>query len=185
MVAAIIRQESAFVPGIESRAGAVGFMQLLPRTGPNWRRGEGSPPGLPSLLWVPEVNVHLGTAYLEQLLERHGATWPWCSPPTMPVPPGRPAGGSSRRRTITNVLSSGFPSAKTRQYVKNVLRNGRPLPMALTPKDEATARLSKFSLDPLLPPFTPWRIWGIRTAVRRSRTGVVPCCFAPYRRLPV
>jgi len=123
LVAAIIRQESAFVPGIESRAGAVGFMQLLPRTGAELAAGEGITPWSPSLLRVPEVNVHLGTAYLEQLLERHGADLAlvlsaYNAGPTRAARWRELPEANDHERFIERI-----PFGETRQYVKNVLRN--------------------------------------------------------------
>jgi soluble lytic murein transglycosylase len=76
----LIRTESAFVPAINSRAGAVGLTQLMPATaveiagtirrrgGPNYAEsGEID-------LHDPETNVHLGAAYLRYLLDRQEGT---------------------------------------------------------------------------------------------------------------
>ncbi len=123
LVAAIIRQESAFVPGIESGAGAVGFMQLLPRTGAELAAGVGITPWSPSLLRVPEMNVHLGTAYLEQLLERHGPDLAlvlsaYNAGPTRAARWRELPEANDHERFIERI-----PFGETRQYVKNVLRN--------------------------------------------------------------
>jgi soluble lytic murein transglycosylase len=73
---ALIRTESAFVPGIGSRAGAVGLTQLMPDTaaemagrlkrlgGPDYSREEGID------LTDPQANIHLGSFYLRYLLDR-------------------------------------------------------------------------------------------------------------------
>jgi soluble lytic murein transglycosylase len=72
----LIRTESAFIPAIGSRAGAVGLTQLMPATametagrivrrgGPNYIE-EGN-----INLHNPAVNIHLGAAYLNYLMER-------------------------------------------------------------------------------------------------------------------
>lgn len=64
LVAALIRQESGFVPRAHSGAGAMGWMQLLPSTAKRFarlRKGQ---------LFEPETNVRVGTRYLQVLLER-------------------------------------------------------------------------------------------------------------------
>jgi len=74
----LIRTESAFDPGIVSRAGAVGLSQLMPATaeemairvrrkgGPDYISGEGSAIDLRD----PAVNIHIGAVYLAYLNER-------------------------------------------------------------------------------------------------------------------
>jgi len=74
----LIRTESAFDPGIVSRAGAVGLSQLMPATagemaarirrqgGPDYMSGEDSAIDLRD----PAVNIHIGAVYLAYLNER-------------------------------------------------------------------------------------------------------------------
>ncbi|NNF84104.1 MAG: transglycosylase SLT domain-containing protein, partial [Deltaproteobacteria bacterium] len=72
VIHAIVRQESLFQYNALSPAGAVGLMQLMPRTaaevarkekiGKKFRRSD---------LLKPELNVALGAAYLASLLARH------------------------------------------------------------------------------------------------------------------
>lgn len=70
IVASMVAKESSFVPGVVSRAGAVGLMQLLPvvgeevaeRYGIEWR-GEAS-------LRDPQTNVRLGILYYKELKQR-------------------------------------------------------------------------------------------------------------------
>ncbi len=73
-VFAILRQESAYQEDARSSAGALGLMQLLPRTAAevaNKHQLE-----LPNLadktesLFNPELNIQLGTLYLRELLDR-------------------------------------------------------------------------------------------------------------------
>lgn len=123
LVVAIIRQESAFVSDIESGAGAVGFMQVLPPTGAELAEGEGISPWSPALLAVPEVNVHLGTAYLAQLLERHGPDLAlvlsaYNAGPTRAARWRELPEANDHERFVERI-----PFGETRQYVKNVLRN--------------------------------------------------------------
>ena len=121
LVAGMIRQESAFVADIVSHAGAVGLMQVIPSTGQQLARAVG-PRGFKSeALTTPEVNIHLGSRFLADLLARYDE---------MPLVlsaynagPGRadrwkrfPEAGDPLRFTER------IPFAETRGYVKNVTR---------------------------------------------------------------
>jgi len=69
---AVVRQESAFIPDARSGAGALGLMQLMPRTARQVsRRLHGrSLRSLSSLLLEPKLNIQLGSAYLRQVFDR-------------------------------------------------------------------------------------------------------------------
>jgi len=69
---AVVRQESAFIQDARSGAGALGLMQLMPRTARQVsRRLHGrSLPSLRSLLLKPKLNIQLGSAYLRQVFDR-------------------------------------------------------------------------------------------------------------------
>ncbi len=73
-VAALIRQESLFVPDAVSPADAHGLMQLLPATAGEVAAAAGRPaPGRDALHRV-NTNVDLGTALLRRLLDRYGGS---------------------------------------------------------------------------------------------------------------
>jgi len=72
LVAGVIRQESAFQADAVSRAGAVGLMQLLPKTARKLAR----PVRLRyarAKLFDPEYNLKLGTFYLAELVKTVGS----------------------------------------------------------------------------------------------------------------
>ena len=72
---AVIRQESRFQSDILSSAGAVGLMQLMPRTAAEAARKEKMPkPGRKELL-RPAVNIRLGAAYLSRLVKGYGGDY--------------------------------------------------------------------------------------------------------------
>lgn len=72
LVFGVIRAESRFRPGIVSRAGAIGLMQITPKTG-EWIAGKLGVSGFtPDDLYEPETNVRFGTWYLRYLLDRFG-----------------------------------------------------------------------------------------------------------------
>jgi soluble lytic murein transglycosylase len=71
IVAGVMRQESAFLPDAVSRVGAVGLMQVMPKTAPqlskrlNLRYSRAK-------LFDPDYNVQLGTLYLADLIAHFG-----------------------------------------------------------------------------------------------------------------
>jgi soluble lytic murein transglycosylase len=69
-VFAVIRQESAFVRDAHSHAGALGLMQLMPRTARSEaRRLKRRRPGTQDLL-EPTTNIELGTAHLRRVMDK-------------------------------------------------------------------------------------------------------------------
>ena len=72
---AVIRQESRFQSDILSPAGAVGLMQMMPRTAAEVARREKMlKPGRKELL-RPAVNIRLGAAYLSRLVKVYGGDY--------------------------------------------------------------------------------------------------------------
>lgn len=73
LVYAVIRTESGFRPEVESHAGAVGLMQLMPSTF-EWlqNKHDGEVIYQSSALTDPSVNIRYGTYFLSILLERYG-----------------------------------------------------------------------------------------------------------------
>jgi len=72
---AVIRQESRFQPDILSSAGAVGLMQLMPRTAAEVARKEKMPKPHRKDLLRPGVNIRLGAAYLSYLVKGYGGDY--------------------------------------------------------------------------------------------------------------
>ena len=123
LLAAIVRQESAFQADVVSAAGAVGLMQVMPATGGELARRVGPRRFQADLLSVPELNVHLGAAYLADLLRRYDGDLPlvlsaYNAGPTRANRWRRlPQAGDPLRFTER------IPFRETRNYVKNVTRN--------------------------------------------------------------
>ncbi len=65
LITALIRQESAFQEQVKSRVGAVGLMQLMPRTAKLMDRSVNR-----RKLLNPEVNLRVGIRYFEMLVDR-------------------------------------------------------------------------------------------------------------------
>jgi len=69
LVTSLIRQESRFEPEIESSAGALGLMQVIPPTAKTAARNIGLSP---YSLTNPEDNVNIGTYYLDFTHKKYG-----------------------------------------------------------------------------------------------------------------
>ncbi len=123
LVAGLIRQESAFFAEARSSANARGLMQVLPVTGGQLAREIGPERFRPSILYQPDVNLHLGTAYLRDMLTRYENDLPlvlsaYNAGPTRATRWRRfPEAGDPVRFTER------IPFRETRGYVKNVTRN--------------------------------------------------------------
>jgi peptidoglycan lytic transglycosylase len=122
LVAALVRQESAFNPRAVSVAGARGLMQVLPSVGAEVSRALTYPVWYPALLFDPDANLQLGTAHLALFLRQHGAV--------PRVLAAYNAGGSRVARWVTKagaddpeLFAERIPFAETRDYVRLVQRN--------------------------------------------------------------
>ena len=123
MLAALIRQESAFKVDIVSHAGAIGLMQVMPPTGAQLARQHGPEGFSPDALTTPEVNLHLGSAFLLEMTRRFDGALPlvlsaYNAGPTR----------ATRWRQYPEVsdelrFTERIPFVETRGYVKNVRRN--------------------------------------------------------------
>jgi soluble lytic murein transglycosylase len=71
LLAAVIYAESRFDPDVESSAGAVGLMQLLPKTAKGIAVRTGGAQFVVSDLRDPEINVRYGSWYLNHLRARY------------------------------------------------------------------------------------------------------------------
>jgi soluble lytic murein transglycosylase-like protein len=65
LIAAVIKCESNWQTRAESRKGARGLMQVMPKTAKSEFYVD------PEQLWDPSVNIHIGTAYLRILANRY------------------------------------------------------------------------------------------------------------------
>ena len=125
LLAALIRQESAFVPDIVSSAGAIGLMQVMPATGRDLARSLGVANFTSETLESPEINLHLGARFLVDQLKRYG--------PQLPLVLSAYNAGPARANRWRGFpqasdqlrLTERIPFTETRGYVKNVTRNRR------------------------------------------------------------
>ena len=120
LMAAIVRQESRFEPSAQSRAGARGMSQVLPRTGKEMARLLRLGPWNPRFLFVPDFNLHLGARYVHDRLARDSLpVWVLLAS----YDAGRATVMHERQRPEfgdPDLFVERLPAAETRDYVRNV-----------------------------------------------------------------
>jgi len=125
---AITRQESNFDREAISSANARGLMQLLPSTATLVARRLGMSVSLGQLTAEPEVNMRLGAAYLEQMLDRYDGALPLAAA-AYNAGPGRVdqwlGTYGDPRAAETDVIDwmEQIPFSETRNYVQRVIEN--------------------------------------------------------------
>jgi len=122
LVAAIIRQESAFNPHAVSVAGARGLMQVMPSVGQQVARSLGYPLWDPGLLFDADANLELGIAHLAWSIRQYDDL--------TRVLAAYNAGGSRVTRWAAKagaqdpeVFTERISFTETRDYVRIVQRN--------------------------------------------------------------
>ena len=120
-VAAVIRQESVFQPDALSRAGAVGLMQVLPKTGKGLARRLKLPYSR-ARLFRPEYNLLLGSLYLSDL--RAQFSTPEAVLAAFNAGEDRVVAWQAERTfDDPSEFVESIPFTETREYVQIVMRN--------------------------------------------------------------
>ena len=122
LVYAVMREESGYRPEVVSISGARGLLQIMPETGERLALRESLADFSPDDLFIPSINIQLGSAYLEQLMTRFDGR--------------RSAAIASYNagpEAVSDWLTTGpfaddewveaIPYDQTREYVKRVLRS--------------------------------------------------------------
>ena len=117
----VARSESLFMPDVQSSAGAIGLMQLMPATGKEVAKEIRLPYSGLATLTDPQSNIQLGTAYLGKMADRYGgnrvlATAAYNAGPQR-VDRWLPLSGKQDAR----VWIENIPFNETRNYVRRVL----------------------------------------------------------------
>ncbi len=118
---AIARQESAWTTDAQSRAGAMGLMQILPRTARYTARKAGIPHKKKDLM-VPEHNIELGSHYISDLLKQYSNNRILAAA-AYNAGPGRIQRWRKRTDSQLNydMWIEVIPFNETRKYVQNIL----------------------------------------------------------------
>lgn len=120
---AIARQESAWNPQAQSAQGASGLMQLMPRTAQHTAQlNKIARYTDASQLFDPQVNIQLGTHYLEQVYQKFDRNRILSSAAYNAGPSRVNEWLNGRNKQIDAIaFVESIPFAETRNYVKNVL----------------------------------------------------------------
>ncbi|WP_286237726.1 transglycosylase SLT domain-containing protein [Neptuniibacter halophilus] len=118
---AIARQESAFLYNAQSRVGARGLMQLMPKTAQQTARKHKVPYKSTSQLYNPKTNITLGSAYLGDMLKRFNNN-PAFASAAYNAGPHRVSKWLKQRGDLPlDIWIETIPFSETRKYVQNVL----------------------------------------------------------------
>jgi len=123
LVAALIRQESEFNPKAVSRMNARGLTQILPGTGKELSRKLKVKAYGTASLFLPAVNLQLGTFYLKTIVDNLGGRWE-AALAAYNAGPSRARAWSSwgEFREPAEFIET-VPFSETRNYIQTVLRN--------------------------------------------------------------
>ena len=125
LVAGLIRQESLFDARARSAAGAIGLMQILPRTGRELARRDGLRGFATTMLRDPGVNIRLGTLFFADLLERNGQTPAFALAAYNAGPSRVVQWRRNPEAADPDLFAERIPFAETRDYVRIVQQNAR------------------------------------------------------------
>ena len=125
LAAGLIRQESMFYASAKSGAGAIGLMQVVPRTGEILAGAVGVPRFHADMLTLPELNVLMGVRYLREQIDNYDGR--------LPLVLGAYNAGPHRITRWSEfpefeddaLFAERIPFEETRDYVKIVQQNAR------------------------------------------------------------
>jgi soluble lytic murein transglycosylase len=116
LVYAVMRQESGYDPEAVSYAGAIGLMQLMPRTAQGL-----SPLAQPDRLFDPRFNIALGAQLLGRLVREFDGSLPLAVAAYNAGSPRVRAWRAARPNADMDELVERIPIDQTRNYVRRVL----------------------------------------------------------------
>ena len=130
LVYAVMKQESRFMPGARSHAGAAGLMQVMPATADAVAQAAGLRGHSAARLVDPHYNVVLGSHYLKSLFTSLGDA-PVLAFAGYNAGPGRALAWRAAREMDGAAYAESIPFDETRDYVKHVAANAHYYRMRL------------------------------------------------------
>ncbi|TAN62137.1 tetratricopeptide repeat protein, partial [bacterium] len=121
LVAAIMREESGFNPEAVSPVGALGVMQIMPKTGEASAKEAGAEYSGPNDLFKPEVSIRLGSWYLGNVSRLVGNDLVLTIASYNAGPRAVLRWGAPRPDDVDEFIEN-IPYSETRYYVKRVIR---------------------------------------------------------------
>ncbi|MGB1310920.1 MAG: transglycosylase SLT domain-containing protein, partial [Leucothrix sp.] len=152
LVYGVIRRESAFDPNIVSSAKAQGLMQLIPPTARQVRRGLGLKPFSKKQVFEPDMNIKLGTAYLNTLLNRFEMNYALATASYNAGPHRMPKWAPDYPLEAARWVES-IPFNETRNYVQAVLGYMTIYEYKLNGGNEAKVTRLSHRLNPIKPSY--------------------------------
>ncbi|MDC0980236.1 transglycosylase SLT domain-containing protein [Bdellovibrionales bacterium] len=123
LIYAIMRQESAFNPNARSPVDAFGLMQILPRTAKKVASANGIEYKVPEDLYLPFINIQIGSALLQELLTRHNGQFLQTVASYNAAESAINGWFKTRFRGDSMEFVEDIPYEETQSYIKLVLRN--------------------------------------------------------------
>jgi soluble lytic murein transglycosylase len=121
-VYAIMRSESLYAADARSAVGALGLLQLMPATAQQVGRSTGIKARTQSEILDPDNNIRLGSAYLQQMLNRFGGHHAMASA-AYNAGPHRVTGWRPARSMPADIWIENIPFNETRTYVQRVMEH--------------------------------------------------------------
>jgi soluble lytic murein transglycosylase len=134
LVWAVMREESTYRPAVESPAGAIGLMQIIPPTGQRIAEQLGFAGFGPENLRLPELNIRFGTYYLKDLVERFEGSQPLAIAAYNAGPEAVTRWVDDGGLRSDDVFVESVPYGETRRYLRRVLRSQRIYRLLYTPE---------------------------------------------------
>lgn len=123
LVHAVMRQESTFDPDIRSPVGAIGLMQLMPTTAEEAAKEAKLTDFRADEVPVPEVNLQLGSFYLEKMLGRFSGSVPLAVAAYNGGPQAVSRWVENAKELEADVFVARIPYEETRNYTMRVVSN--------------------------------------------------------------
>jgi soluble lytic murein transglycosylase len=125
LVYAIMREESTYRPQVESPAGALGLMQIIPPTGTRIADTLGVSAFAPELLFDPQTNIRFGTYYLKYLMGLFDGSMPLAIAAYNAGPDAVSDWITRYGHLPDDAFVDSVPYSETRRYLRKVLRSWR------------------------------------------------------------
>ena len=145
LVAGLIRQESAFESNAMSRVGAVGLMQVMPKTASKLAR-QLKVKYVRGRLTDPGYNLQLGSRYLAGLIQAYGT--PEAALAAYNAGEERVAQWTAGQNYLEPAeFVESIPFTETREYVQIVMRNADVYRQVYGPKRDEVNRAANIETD--------------------------------------
>jgi len=122
LVYAVMREESGYRPEVISVSGARGLLQIMPETGERLAAGQSLTGFTADDLFLPRINIRLGSSYLNQLMEKFDGRIS-AAVASYNAGPEAVSRWLETQPAEDDEWVEAIPYDQTRTYVKNVMRS--------------------------------------------------------------